>query len=136
MNAEKYLENIQKIDEKIKNKFVEYAHWEEIARNMGGFSASESVQSSRNLSKMADAVGRYTDIEREIKALEAERREILGMMEKLPPFEFKVLSKLYVQGLYMKEAANACGRSYDWVRMYKKSGLAHIQEILDAKEKE
>ena len=131
MRAEQYIDRIKKIYAIIENKKEDYSRWVGIAEGMGGYSASEGVQSSKNLQKMPDAVGRYMEIEREIEALKAERESILKTLEKLSAVEYGVIFKYYVHGYSLKQIAKHYDRSYDWAKKKKQAALKHLQAIFD-----
>lgn len=130
MSAEQYLERIKKIDEMIRNKKEDYQRWAEIAEGLGGFSVGDKVQASRNLRQIPDAIGRYIDIEQEIKNLEQERQRIIKTIEKLPIDEYKILYGIYVKDSTMKDLVYSLGMSYSWVKQKKKEGLERIQSFL------
>lgn len=130
MEAKEYLERVKKIDIIIKNKLNEYRRWVEVAEGLGGFSTSDRVQASRNLHQIPNAIGSYIDIESEINELKRERKAIIHTLEKLPPDEYEVIYKLYVEDLTPKEVAYQCKRSYDWVKVKKRNGLAMVQELI------
>lgn len=131
MQAENYLDRIKKIDSMIQNKTRDHQHWVEVADGSGGSAIGERVQTSRNLHRGADAIGRYIDIEREIEVLKQERQEIIETIERLPSTEYDVIYKLYVQDYSMKEIAYIKKKSYDWVKRKKRWALEFIQAILD-----
>ena len=133
MTAEKYLEQILKIDAIILNKLKEYKRWVDVAEGVGGFSVSDRVQSTRNLHRGADAIGEYIDLEREINELKKRKNEVLGVLQQLPLDEYRVLYKIYVEGYMLKELPSQLDKSYDWVKKKKKAGLELIQDILDEK---
>ena len=134
MTAEKYLEQIRKIDAIIINKLGDHRRWVEIAEGIGGFSVGERVQSSRNLHRGADAIGNYIDIESEIKALREQRQEMIDTIEKLPCDEYKVIYKIFVEGYMLKEIPSLFDKSYDWAKKTKRDALRNLQDILDKKE--
>lgn len=134
MTAEQYLRQIRKIDAVIINKLKDHKRWVEIAEGIGGFSTGERVQSTRNLHRGADAIGRYIDIEGEINALKTKRNGIIAVIEELPPDEYQVIYKEYVEGYMLKELPSKFKRSYDWCKRKKRDGIAMIQEIIDRKE--
>lgn len=136
MTAEKYLEQIGKIDSVIINKLNDYRRWVEIAEGIGGFSVGERVQTSRNLHRGADAIGCYIDIESEIKALREKRQSIIDTIERLPCDEYKVIYKIFVEGYMLKEIPSLFDKSYDWAKKTKRDALKRIQDILDEKETE
>ena len=131
MQAEKYLEQIKKIDAIISNKLKEYKRWVDVADGMGGFSVGDRVLSSRNLHKGSDAIAEYIDIESEINALKARKKAILDTIQQLPYTEYQILYKIYVEGYMLKELPSQFDRSYDWVRMKKRKALEMLQDILD-----
>ncbi len=133
MIAEKYLSRIEKIDAIISNKVKDYKRWVEIAEGLGDFSVSERVQSSKNLQKIPNAIGRYIDIDREIEALKRERLEIINTLEQLPNTEYELLYQVYVKGYTLKEVADYFDRSYDWVKKRKRKALLMVQAVLDEK---
>lgn len=131
MTSEQYLRQIRKLDAVIVNKLKDHRRWVEIAEGIGGFSVGERVQASRNLHRGADAIGRYIDIETEINELRAKRNGIVAVIEELPPDEYQVIYKEYVEGYMLKELPSKFKRSYDWCKRKKRDGMAMIQEILD-----
>ena len=133
LDALEYLGQVKKIDSMIINKYRDYKRWVEIAEGMGDVSASERVQSSRNLQQIPNAIVRYIDIERDIEKLKAERLAILCTLEKLPPTEYEVLYKLYVEDYLLKELPSLFHKSYEWVKKRKRSAICHLQIILDEK---
>lgn len=134
MTAEKYLEQIRKIDAIIINKLKDHKRWVEIAEGLGGFSVGERVQSSRNLHRGADAIGNYIDLESEIKALREKRQEMIDTIERLPCDEYKVIYKIFVEGYMLKEIPSLFDKSYDWAKKTKRDALRNLQSILDKKE--
>lgn len=134
MTAERYLEQIKKIDAIITNKLKEYKRWVDVAEGLGGFSAGEKVQTSRNLQQIPDAIGRYIDIEREIAEYNKQRAAIIANLEKLPHIEYDFLYKLYVEGFSYKEIAYHFDRGYDWCKWKKRVALEMLQRILDKSE--
>jgi DNA-directed RNA polymerase specialized sigma24 family protein len=134
MCAEQYLERIKKIDALIENKREDYDRWFAIAEGMGGFSASEGVQSSKNLQKMPDAVGRYIVIDQEIKELERERESIIKTLERLPAIEYDLLFKFYAGTYSIKELARHFDKSIGWVKWKKRTALDLLQDFLNEKE--
>lgn len=121
------------IDAIISNKIKDYKRWVEIAEGLGDFSVSERVQSSKNLHKIPNAIGRYVDIDREIEALKRERLEIINTLEQLPNTEYELLYRIFVKGYTLKEVADYFDRSYDWVKKRKRKALLMVQDVLDGK---
>ena len=116
----------------IEVKKEDSSRWFAIAAGIGGFSASsEAVQSTKNPQKMSDAGMKRIDIENEIKALEAEREEILKTLERLTAIEYMLLVRVYVNGFSNKQIAHFFKMSLDWAKKKKRAALDHLQKILD-----
>lgn len=133
MTAEKYLEQILKIDAIILNKLKEYKRWVDVAEGVGGFSVSDRVQSTRNLHRGADAIGEYIDLEREINELKRRKNEVIGTIQQLPFYEYRVLYLIYVDGYMLKEIPSQLDKSYIWAKKTKSKALRDLQSILDDK---
>lgn len=139
MTAEKYLEQIKKIDAIIVDKLNDYKRWVELANGLGGFSVGERVSATRNLHKGADAIGKYIDIEREIDELKEKREDIINTIRQLPKDEYKILYILYVErkkngdDYLLKELPSMFDKSYGWVRLHKNMALRLVQAMLDEK---
>ena len=134
--AQIYLEQIEKLDVRIKNKLIEQMQWKDIAlgitANMGG----ERVQSSGSLSKMADALNKCMDMEVEIDRLIdqliAIKREVIQTIEKLDsPIEYNVLHMRYVQFKELQEIADHYGKEYGWATTTHGRALKNVQAILE-----
>ena len=133
LSAEEYLERIKKLDEMISNRRDDYQRRFGRACELGGFSESERVRASKDPRKNQKEIAEYIDIEREIWELEAERSEIIRTIERLPCEEYKIIYRLYVQGIALKAIACQLDMSYSWVKKKKKDALRHVQRMLDEK---
>lgn len=131
MEAEQYLQRIKKIDALTRNKRNEINRLKAAATGLAGFAASESVQSTKNPHKAQDAIAKYCDLESEISALTAERKEIIKTLEKLPALDYDFLFKFYVEDYTLKELASEFRRSYDWAKWKKRNALEKLQAILN-----
>ena len=131
MTAERFIQRVRHIDMILANKLKEYKRWVDTAEGLGGFSTGDRVQSSRNLQKIPDAIGRYIDLERDIEKLKRERSDILRVLESLPSEEYDLLYKLYVEDFKLKELAYFYKRSYDWAKKKKRLALRDLQRLLD-----
>ncbi len=131
MEAEEYLKRIKKIDALTRNKQNEIDRLRAAATGLSGFASGESVQSTKNPHKAQDAIAKYCDLESEIGALKAERKEIIKNLEKLPALDYDFLFKLYAEDYTFKELASEFRRSYDWAKWKKRNALAKLQAILD-----
>ena len=135
MNAKEFLQQIRKLDKLIENKLAEVQQWKEIATNVSPNMTGERVKSSGNPHKIADAIGRYIDLEREINQdidnLVETKKDVISVIEQLNATEYDVIHKIYVQYLTFDEVAYACKHSKSWATTIHGRALKHIQEILD-----
>lgn len=133
--AKQYLEQVRKLDLLVENKLAEKAQWQNVATNTVANVSGERVQSSGSQQKMADAVCRYVDMEKDIdRAIDElvdKRLEIIGVIEQLPPAEYDLLHKVYVQYKYLQDVATERGKSYGWAATLHGIALKHVQKILD-----
>lgn len=140
MQAKEFLQQLEKLDKMIENKQAEVQQWKVIAANTVAHSEGERVQSSGSKQKMADAVDRYIDLEREINAcidnLIDTKKDVISVIERLKPDEYDVLHKIYVQYFTLKETAYKCGISYTNVTTIHGRALLNVQKILDLRKRD
>lgn len=139
MKAKEYLQQIRKLDKLIENKLIERQHWKELACSITSRQDSENVQSSKTPDKMAVAVGKYVDIEREIDGcidvLYETKKDILNVIEQLETTEYDILHKVYVQYIDLTDVAIKLDRSYTSVTSTHGRALKNVQKILDERSK-
>ena len=135
MNAKEFLRQIKKLDRLIENKLIEIQRWKDIANNTTANLSGERVQSSGNPQKIADAIGRYIDLEREINQdidnLVDAKKDVIGVIEQLNATEYDVMHKIYVQHLTLEDVADSYDRTYSWVTTIHGRALKHVQNILN-----
>ena len=138
MTAKEYLLQVKKLDMMISNKLQEVEHWKCIATSTNASGSGERVQASGNPQKMAYAVARYMDIERDINAaideLVDRRQEIIQTIEQLPVTEYDILHKVYIQGQDFNVVADEYGKSYSWTTTVHGRALRNLQKVLDERE--
>lgn len=137
MRAKEYLLQIRKLDTLITNKQAEVDHWKAVACGTGAWSDGERVQSSGNKQKMASAVEKYIDVQREITA-DIDRfidlkQEVIRTIEVLPAAEYDLLHKVYVQGRTLDEVADCNDKSRRWADSVHGRALASLQRVLDGR---
>jgi hypothetical protein len=136
MRAQEFLKQLSKLNMLIENKLIEKQQWKSIAMGIGQRTDGERVQSSGSQQKMADAIARYVDIEKEIDAAIDKfvdtRIYIISVIEKLPAVEYDLLHKVYVQGIELAEVAAESGKSYSWATSTHGRALKTVQDILDS----
>lgn len=132
--AKGFLRQIRKLDALIKNKIAEREQWKAIALGTS-MQLNERVQFHGNQQKMAHAVEKYIDIEKEIDQciddLIAKKQEVISVIEQLKASEYDILHKVYVQNLTLEEAAYSCDKSYSWSTSIHGRALKNLQNILD-----
>lgn len=140
MKAQEFLRQLRKLDRLIENKLIEREQWKTIALGTTSFSASERVQSSSSQQKMADAVGRYLDMEAEIDKtiddLVDAKKDVISVIEQLDATQYDLLHKIYVQYITLNDVAILYDMSYSYVTTIHGRALKKVQGILDAREKD
>lgn len=136
MKAKEYLMQVSKIDSMINNKIQEIRQWMDIATSATVSSNGERVQSSGKQQKMADAVGRYVDIQKEINAdidlLVDTKQAVIKTIEQLPEAEYDLLHMVYIQGFELNAAADMKNKTYTWATTTHGRALSHLQKIIDS----
>ena len=139
MDAKDFLRQLKKLDCMIENKLVERQQWQTIALGTTAQMGGERVQSSSSQQKMADAVGRYMDIEREvdecIDRLVDVKKDVISVIEQLNVDEYDVLHKKYVQYLTFDEIATIKKKASSSIKGTHGTALRNVQKILDEREK-
>lgn len=157
MTGKEYVEQIKKIDTKIKNKHIEKQiekqKYYDIALSIGSGGESviiadakgnevlhkmERVQSSSNGQKMTNAVIDGIDIERkidkQIAELEEKRQRIIDDIEKLSEPEYDTLHILYVQHLTLDDVAEKRKMSRRWVDSTHGTALQNLEKISNCRD--
>lgn len=135
MNAKDYLRQVNKLDKLISNKIIEKEQWKAIATGITARSDGERVQASGSQQKMADAVCKYVELENEIDryidALIDAKKEVISTIEILPPVEYDLLHKIYIQDKTLDEVADRYKKTYSWATTVHGRALKHVQNILN-----
>lgn len=138
--AKDYLGQIKKIDSLINNKIKEREQWFELATSCTAKLGDDKVQSSGSQQKMADAMHRCMEIDKEIEKyideLIDKKLEIINTIEKLPEKEYDVLHKIYIQELSFDETAESMKppKSRSWVNSKHGIALQLLAELLVSQE--
>lgn len=135
MNAKDFLRQVKKLNTMIENKLIEVRQLKELACNISPNLSGERVQSTPNPQRIADAIGKYIDLENEINhdidKLVDSKRDVLGVIEQLNTTEYDILHKIYVQNLTLYDVADAYDKTYSWVTTIHGRALKNVQRILD-----
>ena len=152
MRAKDFLLQHKKIDKMIENKLIEQQLWREQATGTTSTITSDKVQSSGNPHRMADAIGRYIDMENEINKdidiLVDIKKDIISVIEQLEVTEYDVLYKMYVGVIKstpkgkkryyysLDDVADAYEKTYSWATTMHGRALKSVQDILNKREYE
>ena len=138
MKAQDYLRQIEKLDTIIKNKLIEKEQWKSVALGVTARMDGERVQSSGSKSRMADALDRCVDVDREIdrlidKLIEA-KSDVTATIEQLNTVEYDVLHMIYIQGCDFHDVACKRDKSYSWATSVHGRALKNVQRIIDGRD--
>lgn len=135
MRAKDFLQSALKIDKMIENKMYEKSQWVAIATSTTANCNGERVQSFGSKQKMADAVEKYMELEKEIDRyideLVKKKNEIIKIVEQLPAVEYDLLHKIYIQGKTLYGFAEENNKTYSSVTTLHGAALKKVQDILD-----
>ena len=152
MKALDYLKQLETWDTIIQNKLVERNQWKLVAFGITAHSDGERVQSAGSKQKMADAVNRYVDLDREIDEyidkLTDKKCEAIRLLDQLAlrnRTHYNILHKMYIGKVVQQEdgtfitvrmdfteIANLYKKSYSWATTVHGRALQNFQQILDA----
>ena len=140
-DAQVYLEQVEKLDARIKNKLIEKQQWKEIALGITASMDGERVQSSGAKTKMANAVERCVDMEAEIDALVDElvdtKKDVIQTIEMLDSAtEYKLLHLRYIQFVPLKYIADDWDVEYTTITTTHGRALKNVQRILERRTNE
>ncbi len=135
MKAKEFLLQVKKLDKMIENKLIEVEQWKAIANNTVAEMSGERVQSSGNPQKMADAIAKYVDLEKEINQciddLIETKKGVISVIEQLNATEYDMLHKIYIQNIPLYDVAEMYDRTYSWATTIHGRALKHVQLIID-----
>lgn len=139
MTAKNYLRQIRLLDQRITQRMEEAAELRQLAL---GFHAVEikqdAVQTSPDGDKMAEAVGRYVDLEEEINRMIDDfvdlKHKIIGEIQKLDDDRLMTLLHLrYVRYMTFEKIAVEMGYTYQWVCELHGQALQAFEKIRSEK---
>ncbi len=136
IDAKIYLQQVEMLDAKIQNKLIEQQQWRDVAMGITASVGGDRVQSSGSQQKMADAVIKCVDMEREIDGLIDEliatKKDVINTIENLSsPTEYKIIHMRYIQNIGLKEIAEILKREYTTITTTHGRALKNIQNILN-----
>lgn len=140
MDAKSYLQEVRKKEAFIKNRYEEIKELRKKAESpLGGMWGYDKVQKSRNVDRLSDKIGLYTDLEEklQVEMFEAQlyKMEVSKTLEQLNITDYDLLYKLYIDGLTLKEVADIRQCSEGAVRAAQRRAIKSLQKLLDDREK-
>ena len=128
------LSRLSIIDEMINNKLQEVEEWRSKCEYSGTSYGTERVQSSPASPKVESVLDMYISVKqekmREIAELEAEKKAIISDIEKLPPSEYSVIYKRYVQQKSFYQISSELDKSYSWCTWTHSKALEYLQRLM------
>ena len=137
----KYLEQIEELDYKIREKLQELEDAKAVAGATGGFDYSkERVKNSPSKDAMADKVVRYVDLESKIQEEGLRylilKNEIINQIMQISDVRYvNVLVERYINYRSITEIARGLHYSYDWTRHLMSRAISEFAKILEREEK-
>ena len=134
MNTEQYLSQLRSLKRQIACKRRDAEMWRNIAENISVDLESERVQTSGTQDKMADAIVKATDCEREASNLTYDmimlQQQIMAQIDGLNDLDYSmVLSEFYVHGMSLLQIANEWGRSVRHIKRVKADAMEKFTRI-------
>lgn len=128
------LSRLSIIDEMINNKLQEVEEWRSKCEYSGTSYGTERVQSSPASPKVESVLDMYISVKqekmKEIAELEAEKKAIISDIEKLPPSEYSVIYKRYVQNKSFYQISSELDKSYSWCTWTHSKALEYLQRLM------
>lgn len=139
MTAKEYLQQVEKIEVKIRHLTLEKLRWAEltydIATSISSKLSDEKVQSSGDLQKMECAVINGVDKEqtydKQIEELITERQKIIDLIISLPALSSDILYRKYVEKQPLKEIAFELNKSYSAVAVAHTRALEKVDLLIN-----
>lgn len=134
MNTREYLNQIQRYDRVIRNKYVELEQLESHATGLISFSYGDRVQTSGSQDKIGDLVAKIVDLQSEIaddtnEYLEKKTQVIKTIDSVKNSVLYDILFKKYVEGKTLDIIADEIGYSYQRIKELHLSAIATVKKI-------
>lgn len=128
------LSRISMIDGMINHKLQEIEEWKSRCEYSGTAYGTERVQSSPKSPSIETALDMYISVKhekmKEIAELEQEKKAIISDIEKLPPSEYSVIYKRYVQNKSFYQISSELDKSYSWCTWTHSKALEYLQRLM------
>ena len=134
--AQDYLEQVELLDEIVRNKLIERRQWLDMALGITAQMDGERVQSSGTKDKMASALNRCLDAEREIdEAVDRyadTKKEVIQTIQRLKnPTWYKLLHQRYIQYIPLVTISERWNMDYTNITTMHGRALQCVQQILE-----
>lgn len=134
MRTIEYLQKIQRYEYMIKDKLDEINRLRELCMSISVSTDKENVKSSPNQDKLADAIAKIVDLEREtdnlVDGLIDERRRIINQIDAIGNTTYyKLLTCKYVKGMKIREISEETGYSEAYVKELTRNALVYFEEV-------
>lgn len=137
MNAEKFLDQVKKIDQLIDAKLAECDRLNELATNITAKMPDGMPHSHTGVvpKTMENAVINLVMLEQEINKLIDRyvncKQEVVTMLEKLPEKEYGVLHRHYIRYMTWEQVAEDMGYSVRQVLRIRKKSLKILEDVIE-----
>lgn len=137
MNAERYLNQVRKLNQLIDAKIAERDRLNEIATDispspMDGMPHSNTGMVSR---KMENAIINLIMMEQELDKLIDKyvdyKQEVVKLLETLPEKEYGVLHRYYIRYMTLEQIAEDMGYCRQQIWRLKKKGLQNLENVIE-----
>lgn len=137
MDAERFLNQVKKLDQLIDAKLAEQYRLREIATNISakmpdGMPYTNTGTVSRT---MENAVISLIMLEQEINKLIDKyvdcKQEVVNLLEKLPANEYGVLHRYYIRYMTLEQIAEDMGYCRQQICRLKKKGLQNLENVIE-----
>lgn len=137
MNAERYLNQVRKLDQLIDAKLAERDRLHEIATDISPSAMDGMLHSNTGVVSrtMENAIVNLIELENKLNELIDKyvncKRQILSVLETLPEKEYGVLHRYYIRYMTLEQIAEDMGYCRQQIWRLKKKGLQILEDVLE-----
>ncbi len=137
MDAQKWLEQVRKLDELINAKLAERQRLIEIATDISAKPFDGMPHSDTGIvsQKMQNAVVNLIDLEQQTNQLIDQyvdyKQQVVEVLEKLSTNEYGVLHRYYIRYMTLEQTAEDMGYSVRQVLRIKKKSLQKLEDVIE-----
>lgn len=137
MNAERYLNQVRKLDQLIDAKIAERDRLNEIATDISLSPMDRMPHSNTRMvsRKMENAIINLVMLEQELNKLIDKyvdyKQEVVKLLETLPEKEYGVLHRYYIRHMTLEQIAEDMGYCRQQIWRLKKKGLQNLENVIE-----